>query len=79
MRSERQQAHCEEWVNNPTSEAARSAYVASSRPRRILIWVVKNLKKCMIRSDVSRRRNPPGNEGPRPLGRLPSADLPGPD
>lgn len=40
-----EQAHWKEWVGNPTSEAARFAYVASSRPRHILIWAVKTLKK----------------------------------
>jgi hypothetical protein len=40
-----EQAHWKEWVGNPASEAARFAYVASSRPRHILIWAVKNLKK----------------------------------
>jgi hypothetical protein len=32
-------------MGNPASEAARFAYVASSRPRHILIWAVKSLKK----------------------------------
>jgi DNA helicase-2/ATP-dependent DNA helicase PcrA len=40
-----EQAHWKEWVANHTSEAARFAYVASSRPRHILIWAVKTLKK----------------------------------
>lgn len=40
-----EQAHWKEWVGNPTSEAARLAYVASSRPRHIMIWAVKTLKK----------------------------------
>ena len=40
-----EQAHWKEWVGNPASEAARLAYVASSRPRHILIWAVKTLKK----------------------------------
>lgn len=38
-------AHWKEWVSNHASEAARFAYVASSRPRHILIWAVKSLKK----------------------------------
>lgn len=38
-------AHWKEWVSNQASEAARLAYVASSRPRHILIWAVKTLKK----------------------------------
>ena len=40
-----EQAHWKEWVGNPASEAARFAYVASSRPRHILIWAVKTLKQ----------------------------------
>jgi hypothetical protein len=40
-----EQAHWKEWMGNPGSEAARFAYVASSRPRHILIWAVKSLKK----------------------------------
>lgn len=40
-----EQAHWKEWIANPTAEAARFAYVASSRPRHILIWAVKTLKK----------------------------------
>ncbi len=31
------------WLKEPDSEAARFAYVASSRPRHLLIWVVKTL------------------------------------
>ena len=34
-------SHWKEWINDPQSEAARFAYVASSRPRHILIWAVK--------------------------------------
>jgi hypothetical protein len=37
-------ANWKEWIENPTSEAARIAYVASSRPRELLIWAVKKLK-----------------------------------
>nr|WP_315485341.1 ATP-dependent helicase [uncultured Undibacterium sp.] len=40
-----EQAHWKEWLGSPTSEGARFAYVASSRPRHILIWAVKTLKK----------------------------------
>lgn len=40
-----EQAHWKEWLANHASEAARFAYVASSRPRHILIWAVKTLKK----------------------------------
>ena len=32
--------HWEYWLEDPTSEAARLAYVASSRPRHLLIWAV---------------------------------------
>lgn len=39
------QSHWKEWLDDATSEAARFAYVASSRPRHILIWAVKSLKK----------------------------------
>jgi hypothetical protein len=37
-------SHWKEWLDDPHSEAARFAYVASSRPRHILIWAVKALK-----------------------------------
>ena len=33
-----------EWLADPASEGARFAYVASSRPRHMLIWAVKKLK-----------------------------------
>lgn len=36
-------SHWKDWLRNPNSEAARFAYVASSRPRHLLIWVVKTL------------------------------------
>jgi hypothetical protein len=39
-----QGSHWSEWLNDPRSEAARFAYVASSRPRHVLIWAVKVLK-----------------------------------
>jgi len=41
----------EEWLSDPSSEAARLAYVASSRPKELLIWSVKKLKnneKCKL-------------------------------
>ncbi|HKY53202.1 MAG TPA: hypothetical protein VJM08_02800 [Anaerolineales bacterium] len=38
------QSHWQDWPNDPASEAARFAYVASSRPRHLLIWAVKKLK-----------------------------------
>lgn len=34
-----------EWLEDPTTESARLAYVASSRPKELLIWVVKKLKQ----------------------------------
>ncbi|MCL1064276.1 ATP-dependent helicase [Shewanella benthica] len=37
-------SHWQSWLNEPNSEAARFAYVASSRPRHYLIWAVKTLK-----------------------------------
>lgn len=37
-------ANWKEWLDNPNTEAARLAYVASSRPRELLIWAVKKLK-----------------------------------
>ena len=37
-------SHWKSWLQNPNSEAARFAYVASSRPKNLLIWVVKTLK-----------------------------------
>lgn len=38
------QSHWKDWLNDPSTEAARFAYVASSRPRHLLIWGVKTLK-----------------------------------
>ena len=40
-----QQSHWREWIADKTSEAARLAYVASSRPQNLLVWSVKALKK----------------------------------
>ncbi|WP_111828255.1 UvrD-helicase domain-containing protein [Acinetobacter colistiniresistens] len=37
-------AHWSHWIGDKTSEAARFAYVASSRPKHILVWCVKKLK-----------------------------------
>lgn len=37
-------SHWKEWLADPASEGARFAYVASSRPRYMLIWAVKALK-----------------------------------
>jgi hypothetical protein len=31
-----------QWLDNPASEAARLAYVASSRPRKLIIWAIPN-------------------------------------
>lgn len=38
-------SHWSSWIADPKSEAARFGYVASSRPRYYLIWVVKRLKE----------------------------------
>ncbi|MBV4467378.1 ATP-dependent helicase [Pseudomonas sp. SWRI79] len=38
------QSHWQDWLRDRGSEAARFAYVASSRPQHILIWAVKKLK-----------------------------------
>jgi len=38
------QSHWKDWLKDPLAEAARFAYVASSRPRHLLIWAVKALK-----------------------------------
>ena len=38
------QSHWKDWLADPQSEAARFAYVASSRPSHLLIWAVKKLK-----------------------------------
>jgi hypothetical protein len=35
--------HWSHWIGDKTSEAARFAYVASSRPKHILVWCVKKL------------------------------------
>lgn len=37
-------SHWVSWLSDPESEAARFAYVASSRPQHYLIWAVKKLK-----------------------------------
>jgi superfamily I DNA/RNA helicase len=37
-------SHWQDWLADPTSEGGRFAYVASSRPRHLLIWAVKTLK-----------------------------------
>ena len=36
--------HWSHWIGDKTSEASRFAYVASSRPKHILVWCVKKLK-----------------------------------
>jgi len=38
------QSNWKDWLANSASEAARFAYVASSRPSHLLIWAVKKLK-----------------------------------
>nr|CAA6829996.1 MAG: ATP-dependent DNA helicase UvrD/PcrA [uncultured Thiotrichaceae bacterium] len=38
-------SHWSKWLSSPSSEAARFAYVASSRPRHRLIWGVKALNQ----------------------------------
>lgn len=47
------ESHWKDWLKDPNSEAARLAYVASSRPRKVLIWAVKSLSK----SDQIKLRN----------------------
>ncbi|MCX6679773.1 MAG: UvrD-helicase domain-containing protein [Methanothrix sp.] len=34
-----------QWLDDPASEAARLAYVASSRPRKLIIWAIPNPSK----------------------------------
>lgn len=38
--------HWEQWLDAPSSEAARLAYVASSRPRFLLIWAIPEQKSA---------------------------------
>ncbi|WP_286874137.1 UvrD-helicase domain-containing protein [Idiomarina sp. UBA4520] len=38
-------AYWKDWLNDQRSEEARFAYVASSRPKYILVWAVKRLNK----------------------------------
>lgn len=38
------QSHWADWIGDKNSEAARLAYVASSRPKNLLVWAVKKLK-----------------------------------
>jgi hypothetical protein len=38
------QSHWADWIGDKNLEAARLAYVASSRPRNLLVWAVKKLK-----------------------------------
>lgn len=42
-------SHWRDWLKDSESEAARFAYVASSRPRHYLIWAVKTLNKIEIK------------------------------
>ncbi|MCY1160531.1 ATP-dependent helicase/nuclease subunit A [compost metagenome] len=37
--------HWSHWIKDNTSEASRIAYVASSRPKYVLVWCVKKLKQ----------------------------------
>lgn len=37
--------HWTQWLENPQSEAARLSYVASSRPRQLLIWAISQPTK----------------------------------
>lgn len=37
--------HWEQWLEDPGSEAARLAYVASSRPQQLLVWAVPKLNE----------------------------------
>lgn len=37
--------HWEEWLSDKNAEAARLAYVASSRPEKILVWAVPDVNK----------------------------------
>ncbi|MCF5725166.1 UvrD-helicase domain-containing protein [Pseudomonas syringae] len=37
-------SHWVDWISDKNAEAARLAYVASSRPRNLLVWAVKKLK-----------------------------------
>ena len=43
-------SHWKNWVKKTDSEAARFAYVASSRPKYRLIWAVKTLNKVELQS-----------------------------
>jgi superfamily I DNA/RNA helicase len=38
------QSHWADWIGDKNLEAARLAYVASSRPKNLLVWAVKKLK-----------------------------------
>ncbi|KDN97016.1 UvrD-helicase domain-containing protein [Pseudomonas donghuensis] len=38
------QSHWADWISDKNLEAARLAYVASSRPKNLLVWAVKKLK-----------------------------------
>jgi superfamily I DNA/RNA helicase len=44
------ESHWKNWLKNPDNEAARFAYVASSRPKYRLIWAVKTLNKVELQS-----------------------------
>lgn len=38
------QSHWADWIGDKNVESARLAYVASSRPKNLLVWAVKTLK-----------------------------------
>ena len=44
-KSGRSDGYWTQWLDDPASEAARLAYVASSRPRKLIIWAVPNSSK----------------------------------
>lgn len=37
-----------QWLDDPASEAARLAYVASSRPRKLLVWAIPDPSKMEV-------------------------------
>jgi len=37
--------HWTQWLDDPTSEAARLAYVASSRPQKLIVWAIPTPSK----------------------------------
>jgi DNA helicase-2/ATP-dependent DNA helicase PcrA len=55
-KSGRSDGYWTQWLDDPASEAARLAYVASSRPRRLIIWAIPNPSK-KEESQLDRLRN----------------------